>query len=367
MTNFLRKAALVVIVFSSLLAAREPAARDYLKKSADWFASDEGKRIAKNILSHQAAEGGWPKNSDVVSKPFDGDRKELHGTFDNGATTDELRFLAHAFNATNDVELKDSFLRGLDLILKAQYPTGGWPQYYPPSKQYHRHITFNDNAMERLMQFLREVYSDAKLYELVDDAHKKSARDAFDKGIDCILNCQIRVNGKLTAWCAQHDEIDYSPRPARAFELVSLSGHESVGLARLLMSLDLAALDAERAKRIRDSVDAAAAWLESAKLTGIRIDTVDDPQAPKGKNKVVVADPKAPPIWARFYDIQTNKPFFSDRDSIAKPSLSDLGYERRNGYAWYISTPKDFLEKDYPQWKARYSQSRDRQGAISPR
>jgi len=28
-----------------------------------------------------------------------------------------------------------------------------------------------------------------------------------------ILKCQIRVNGKLTVWCAQHDEKDYRPRP----------------------------------------------------------------------------------------------------------------------------------------------------------
>jgi hypothetical protein len=32
-------------------------------------------------------------------------------------------------------------------ILSFQSPLGGWPQSYPPDGQYHRHITFNDDAI----------------------------------------------------------------------------------------------------------------------------------------------------------------------------------------------------------------------------
>ena len=46
---------------------------------------------------------------------------------------------------------EQAFLKGVDHILAAQYPSGGWPQFYPPSAQYHRHITFNDNSMVRVM------------------------------------------------------------------------------------------------------------------------------------------------------------------------------------------------------------------------
>ncbi len=344
---------LLVVMVTSCTPAREKVARDYLNKPPEWFSSGEGKRVTLNLLSYQAAEGGWPKNSDLVSEPFKGERGELKGTFDNRATTDELRFVARAFNATKDEALKASFMRGLDHILKAQYPTGGWPQYYPPGSKYNRHITFNDDAMVRLMDFLREVYTDDKHYAFVDDARRQAARTAFDKGVDCILNCQIKVNGKLTAWCAQHDEVNFSPRPARTFELASLSGFESVGVARFLTTLDLSKLDAAKAQRVRESIEAAAAWFESAKLTGIRIEQVDDAKAPKGKNVVVVSDPNAPPLWARFYDIQTNKPFFCDRDSIPKPNLADIGYERRNGYAWYGNWPARFLEKEFAEWKGR--------------
>ena len=318
----------------------------YLKKPDAWFASADGKRIAANILSYQSDLGGWPKNTDTVDTPYTGDRSELHPTFDNGATTDELRFLARRFNVTKDEIDRTAFTKGLGYILKAQYPTGGWPQFYPPSKQYHRHITFNDGAMVRLLEFLREVHT-SYTYQFVLAAARKAAGEAFEKGIACILKCQIIVNGKPTVWCAQHDEIDFSPRPARAFELASFSGSESVGIARLLMSLD------HPSPEVIAAVDGAVAWFESAKLTGIRLDRHPDPKAKKGTNLTIVPDPNAPPVWVRFYDLKTQKPFFCDRDGVPKATIAEIGSERRNGYAWYGTWPQELLEKEYPAWKKR--------------
>jgi PelA/Pel-15E family pectate lyase len=344
-----RRFLLIVILLlnSGSLVQAADGPRQYLKKPTTWFVTDNARRIAANILSHQSDLGGWPKNIDTTAEPYTGDRKDLKPTFDNSATTDELRFLAHIFNAAHDAKYRDAFGKGYDYILKAQYPTGGWPQFYPPpAKTYHRHITFNDDAMVRLMLFLRETYTAAD-YAFLDDARKTAARAAFDRGVDCILKCQVKVDGKLTAWCAQHDEKDYSPRPARTFELASLSGSESVGIVRLLMSLDHPKPD------VIQSVDAAVGWFASAKLTGIKIVQQPDKAAPKGTNKVVIQDPTAPPIWARFYDIETNKPIYADRDGVAKPNLADIGYERRNGYAWLGYWPQTLLEREYPAWKAR--------------
>src|SRR4029077_14369272 len=123
-------------------------------------------------------------------KPFTGDRRTLKGTFDNGATTDELRFLARMFAATKDGTYEAAFEKGLDCILKAQYPTGGWPQFDPPGTQYHRHITFNDNAMVRLMIFLDEVEKEDR-YGFVPDAKRTAAKKAVENGVTCILKCQI--------------------------------------------------------------------------------------------------------------------------------------------------------------------------------
>src|SRR5690348_2528804 len=165
-------------------------ARDYLGKPDAWFSSADAKRIAANILSYQSDLGGWPKNIDTTAMPYAGERKDLKPTFDNSATTDELRFLARMFDATHEGQYKSAFEKGYDYILKAQYPTGGWPQFYPPDRQYHRYITFNDDAMVRLMLFLRETYTSDR-YAFLDEARKQAARGEFDRGIDCILKCQI--------------------------------------------------------------------------------------------------------------------------------------------------------------------------------
>jgi PelA/Pel-15E family pectate lyase len=145
------------------------------------------------------------------------------------------------------------------------------------------------------------------------------------------------------------------PRPGRRYELESLSGAESVGVVRLLMSLDAPSPDVVQA------VEAAVAWFEAAKLTGIRQEERPDPKSPKGHDKIVVKDPTAPPIWARFYEIGTNRPIFCDRDGIAKHNLADIGYERRNGYAWLGYWPKRLLDVEYPAWQqARLSGNRPR-------
>jgi PelA/Pel-15E family pectate lyase len=319
---------------------------DYLGNSDEWFRSSGAKQLTTNVLSWQSDHGSWPKNVDTT-KAYVGERAKLQGTFDNRATTEELRFLARVVEATGGANCVGAFARGLKAILVAQYPTGGWPQYYPPPKnQYHRHITFNDDSMVRLMNLLREVAADGR-YDFVQVSERLAAQRAFDRGVDCILKSQIKVNGKLTAWCAQHDEVDLSPRPARSYELASLSGSESVGLVRLLMSLEKPSAEVVR------SVEAAVAWFESAKLAGIKVVEVEDKNSPKGKDKTVVQDASAKPMWARFYELETNRPIFSSRDSVKKYSLAEIEYERRNGYAWLGYWPETLLAKDYPAWKAK--------------
>ena len=320
-------------------------------------------RLAENILSWQTKAGGWPKNTDTTA-PFTGDRATLQGTFDNGATTDELRFLARLMGGPASgpaVAYSNAFTRGLTHILQAQYTNGGWPQYAPPpANKYHRHITFNDNSMVRLMIFLREVATDPR-YEFVEQKQRGATRRAFERGVDCILQCQIKVNGQFTAWCAQHDEIDLRPRPARSYELASLSGSESVGLVRLLMSLE------KPSPEVVDAVVAAGEWFETAKLAGIKIESVTDKNLPKGRDKLVVTDANAKPMWARFYEIETGRPIFSSRDGVKKYSLAEIEYERRHGYAWLGYWPGTLLAKDYPAWKAKNGVASQNHPVAKPR
>lgn len=315
-----------------------PKADSYLKNSDDWFAGAEGRRIADNILTWQTKEGVWPKNTDTTTQPYSGRIEDLKGIFDNGATTGELRFLARSIRTTKDDRYRKAFDRGLDTILKVQYPTGGWPQAVPPGTGYSRHITFNDDAMVRLMNFVRDVARSPD-FDFVDAARCKAAAAAFDRGIECILKCQIITGGKKTVWCAQHDEKDLHPRPARSYELPSLSGAESAPILRLLMSLD------NPSPKIVEAIEAGVQWYQGAKLTGIRQDKIDG-------NKVIVKDPAAPPLWARFYEIETGRPFFCGRDGVKKYDISQIEAERRNGYAWYGEWGQTVFA-EYAKWKQR--------------
>lgn len=332
-----------VLLLAPAIVAGAEGPRQYLRRDNNWFRSDEAKLVADNVLTHQSDLGGWPKNTDTTA-PYKGRRDALKPTFDNGATTDELRFLAKVFSATNDPRYRAAFEKGLDYILQAQYANGGWPQSHPPGKGYPRHITFNDNAMVRLMTFVREVAREPA-YAFVEPRCRKAAAEAFDRGVACILKCQIVVNGQRTAWCAQHDENDFRPRPARTYEPASLSGYESVEIVRLLMSVE------KPNPQIIAAIEAAVAWFEQAKLRGIRVVVEPDAQSPTGKNRVVIEDPNAPPLWARFYEIGSNRPLFLDRDGVPRFRLADIGYERRNGYAWLGAWPQQLLDRDYPQWK----------------
>jgi pectate lyase len=333
------------------LAATKTNLAQLLKMPPSWFTSPEAARFGSNIVSFQSEHGGWPKNTDTHSQPYAGTnpKSDLRPTFDNGATVDQLRFLARLCATAPSGPFRGNFNRGYNYILAAQYPHGGFPQSYPSRPDsYERHITFNDGSMVRVLRFLRES-STAPDYSFIPEADRQPARAAFDRGIECILRCQVRINGKLTAWCAQHNAQDFSPALARTYELPSLSGAESVEIVRLLMSLE------KPEAAVIDSVQAAVAWFTSAQIEGIKVVRVPDPKSPTGTDKRVVADPGAPPLWARFYDLKTNEPIFCDRDGVPKRHLREIGYERRNGYAWLGDWPKNLLEKEYPEWRKRVS------------
>jgi PelA/Pel-15E family pectate lyase len=325
-----------------------------LNQPPAWYGSDEAVRIADNLLLYQRETGGWPKNIDMAAPLNEKERAELSGrkkqrdsTIDNSATYTQMAFLALVYQSTRHSRFKESFITGLDYLLKSQYANGGWPQVYPIPAGYHRHITFNDDAMVGVMNLLRQISRKQPEYSFVDDDRRLRAERAVEKGIDCILKCQIKVKGKLTVWCAQHDEITLEPASARTYEKVSLSGSESVGIVRFLMGID------NPGPPVIESIQSAVAWFNVAKLTGIKVIEKPDISLPKGFDMIVVKDPNALPLWARFYDIETNRPIFSGRDGIIKYSLAEIEHERRIGYHWYTTAPLELLEKDYPAWQKK--------------
>lgn len=311
-------------------------------------------RIAETILLYQRTSGGWPKNYDrdatlteERARKVRKDRDRSDSTFDNGATHTELAHLARVYGATRDERFRRAFERGLEFVLSAQYANGGWPQFYPDPRGYHAHITFNDGAMVGVMRLLSDVARGASPYGFVDEARRRRSGAAVERGVECILRCQIRVDGKRTAWCAQHDSKTLEPRKARSYELASISGAESVDIVRFLMGIE------SPSPEVVDAVRSAVAWFEEARLDGIRVVRKPAPSTPRGVDKVVVRDPSAPPLWARFHEIGTNRPIFCSRDGVPRTSLADISYERRNGYSWYSGKAARLLAKEYPAWTRR--------------
>lgn len=331
-----------------------------------WYGSDEAKQVAENVLLSQKEIGGWAKNeplhltfSDSLKTHYIQTKTEKGGTFDNGSTLSEMRFLAKVYSKIQNERYKQAFEKGLNYIFIAQYDNGGWPQYFPvkdPSDEimldktepYSMHITYNDDAFVNIMTLLKQIYSgDEEFAPLsISKEIKEQAKERFCKGVDCILKSQIVVDNKPAVWCAQHDEITLAPANARAYELASFSGSESVGILLLLMDID------NPSKNVIAAVDGAVKWLEGHKIEGIKIGTEIDENG--RRNRIVVEDKNAPPIWARFYDLETGKPFFCSRDGIKRSSMADISAERRNGYSWYTYAPEKVFTK-YPEWKQKWN------------
>ena len=324
--------------------------KNLLKKDAEWFRSDEAKAVADSVIQYQSPQGGWPKSTDVAKPPRFPDDIPPPGrgranSLDNDATTVPMQFLARMIHATGEAKYRDSFLRGVDYLLDAQYPNGGWPQFWPLRKGYYSHITYNDEAMVRVMRVVRDVAKGDTPYDFVDAERRKKAAKALVLGIDCILKTQIKQDGKLTAWCAQHDEKTLEPTWARAYEPPSLSGGESVGIVRFLMEID------EPSDEIIASIHGAVEWLRSVQMKGVRVEQVKNDDG--RRERKLVADPDAGPLWARFYELKTNRPLYLDRESVFRYDYSEISYERRSGYSYHGTWAASLLEKDYPRWREK--------------
>ena len=323
-----------------------------------FFTSAEAARIGDNLLFYQHASGGWPKNMQLQDGLTDGRRKEVeemkqgkrYATIDNKATTTEITYLARLYNATNVEKYKEAALRGLDYLFEAQYDNGGWPQFYPLSKGYYTHITYNDDAMVNVLKIMRDAAKGKAPFAFLPDSVKAKAKASLDKGVGCILKTQVVQDGRPTVWCAQHDENTLQPANARAYELASLSGQESDDIVLFLMSLS------KPSQEVRDCVENAVAWFRKSMIKGMRIEKFTNADGKKDY-RLSPCPGDGAECGARFYTIDGNRPFFCDRDGVMKYDISEIGYERRNGYSWFNSDGLDVFKR-YESWAKKYGKGK---------
>ncbi|WP_294472373.1 pectate lyase [uncultured Ruminococcus sp.] len=292
----------------------------YSKKDQSWWQGSEAAALADEMIAYQLSDGGWRK--DMKNATTGSWNKS---TIDNNATWGQIRFLANVYNATGIQKYKTSCLKGLDLLLNGQYSNGGWPQVFNDAGTYHAHITYNDSAMVQVLNIMLEVSQKKGAFAWVDSNYQSKANNAVDKGIKCILNTQIKINGTLTAWGQQHDENTLAPAGARAYELPSVCTSESAGVVDFLRALP----ESKQSADVIRSINAAVRWFDAVKIENKKFDWNSD------KTDKVLTTSNGSTIWARFYDLQNSKPLFSDRDGKAYTDVSQISLERRTGYSWY--------------------------------
>lgn len=315
---------------------------------------NDARAVADNLLGYQNADGGWPKNIDwldatapiLVLKNIEPELKV--STLENKNVCPQVEYLSATYNLTLDRKYKEAALRGIEYILATQMENGGWRGNDVDA------IAFNDNMIGNLLRFLHKVAECDAPYRWVSKKVRTRAKAAFEKALDLTLRCQVRsADGKLTGWGLQHDNNSLKPVQGRSYELPGVVSNETSSIAIALMNID------NPSEEVSNAIKGAMEWLESSAIKGIRIENVplSDSLATlfkRANDRIVVEDPSAARIWARFYDIDTNKPFFSNRKSEKLSELKQVDIERRAGYGWYGYWPEAAFTA-YDVWKARYA------------
>ncbi|WP_251213774.1 pectate lyase [Alistipes muris] len=315
------------------------------------FTPDQVCGIADNIIAYQNEDGGWPKNLDMMSR-LDRDSvvaalkpRSRRSTLDNSATHAQVEYLCEAYRTTGEERFRDAALRGMEYILGTQYPNGGWRGWDADA------ITFNDDVMYGVLSLWLEIIYAKPRFAWVDPAFRERIRASWDRGLDLVLRCQWVRDGVRTVWAQQYDHGTLQPVKARSYELPGLVAGESANIVMLLMRIR------KPSPEVVEAVKAAVAWFDANKITGKRIVTVAVPEGlPEDrsvkKDRRMVDDPDAAPIWARYYELGGDRFFLCTREGVKVYSLAEMPAERRSGYSWFGDWGNKVLKK-YPSWLAK--------------
>lgn len=325
----------------------------------EWYASAEATALATTVLSYQTPTGAWSKAVDYSHGPrppgtqwtsSESDPWHYCGTLDNRATTEQIKFLANVHLATQNPEAKTGALLGIDWLLTAQYPNGGWPQVYPIERGYHEAITLNDGAMLHAMEVLVAISSGEAPFTFIDAALRQRATSALEQGLQCLIASQIPLAGRPSVWCAQHDPLSLEPVAARLKEPPSLSGSESAELLKFLMRKGPATPE------IIAMIENGLTWFTDNQLTGLRKTKNAD-----GKTDYITDPTSTEVYWARFYDVTSGQPMFAGaQDGIIYHSFQEMAQHNKVAYDYFTSKPNDLITKEVERWRKRISKPIER-------
>jgi PelA/Pel-15E family pectate lyase len=302
--------------------------------TGDAFYLDAAREAAHALVRGQLRSGGWTYSIDfdpAQRKRFayrvDGGKGGRNvTTLDDNTTQSALRLLMRVDAASKgkDVKVREAVEHALDSLLKAQYPSGAWPQGYdrpadpekfpvkkasypeswppkPEVKEYWTHATLNDNVHADTIDVLLEA---ARTYG------EKKYLQAVEKAGGFLLLAQMP--DPQPGWAQQYDA-DMHPVWARKFEPPAVSGGESQGVLQVLLRL--------------------------YRETGDRKYLEPLPRALAYFRKSVLPDGRL----ARFYELKTNKPLYFTKDYQLTHKDDDLPTH----YAFKVPSRLDAIEREY--------------------
>ena len=243
-------------------------------------------------------------------------------TFDDDNTQSALRFLMAFVAATPDRgeapagQSRAALDYGLAKMLAAQYPNGAWPQRWsgrphdadrhpvkPASiprnwprmyskEDYTGHYTLNDNTQRDCILTMLAAWRQLGKAEYLN---------AAKKGGDFLILAQLPAPQPV--WAQQYNP-GMEPAWARAFEPPAACAAESAGVIRSLVDLYLETDEEKYLAPIPRAIE----WYRRSQIR--------------------------PNIWARFYELSTNRRIYGDRDGRIHYRLGEISEERRKGYSW---------------------------------
>jgi hypothetical protein len=297
---------------------------------------DAARKAGHAYLRGQLCSGGWdylvefdPERRKQFQYRADkncGDDKRGVTNLDDNVTQSAVRVMMRLDRALKfeDKQIHEAVQFALDKLIAAQYPIGAWPQRFNkppdhsrfpvkrasytetwdrkwPGPNYQHHYTFNDNTISDAIDMMLEA---ARIYN--EPRYKASA----EKGGQFILLAQMP--DPQPAWAQQYDA-DMHPAWARVFEPPSVTGGESQGLLRMLMTLYRETGD----RKYLDPIPRALAYLKQSIL-------------PPANRPVEARSRIRGPVLARFYELRTNQPLYITKGS--RLIAAGLGSRLVDGY-----------------------------------
>lgn len=295
---------------------------------------EHARAAAHALLKGQLCSGGWdyliefaPEKRKQYQYRADNNCGAERGVtnLDDNVTQGATRVMMRVDKALNfsDKAIHEGARYALDKLVAAQYPIGAWPQRfrtppdaskfpvkkasYPeswpkkwPGPDYQSHYTFNDNSIADAIDMMLEA---ARIY------NEPRYRASAEKGGQFILLAQMP--DPQPAWAQQYDR-DMHPAWARVFEPPSVTGGESQGIMRILMTLYRETGD----KKYLEPIPRALAYLKKSFVPPT--------------NAEIFRRIGEVPVVARFYELKTNRPLYITKGT--RISASGLGSRMVDGY-----------------------------------